>query len=96
MVITNISICYGVLTNFNIESALALQPVNFLFKQRAETGLLAGRVVTTAQSMERSKMTMTRLQKSLIFFGVGLSGMLTVSYMTTGSPLTVLKALFGS
>jgi hypothetical protein len=41
-------------------------------------------------------MTMTRLQKSLIFFGVGLSGMLTVSYMTTGSPLTVLKALFGS
>ena len=41
-------------------------------------------------------MTMTRLQKSLIFFGVGLSSMLTVSYMTTGSPLTVLKALFGS
>jgi hypothetical protein len=39
---------------------------------------------------------MTRLQKSLIFFGVGLSGMMTASYITTGSPLTVIKAMFGS
>jgi hypothetical protein len=79
-----------------MERGAAARCVNLLFKLRADTDLLAGRAVATALSMERSKMTMTRLQKSLIFFGVGLSGMLTVSYMTTGSPLTVFKALIGS
>lgn len=37
--------------------------------------------------------TMTKLQKSLIFFAVGLCGMMTVSYVSTGSPLTVIKAV---
>ena len=39
--------------------------------------------------------SMSKLQKSLVLMAVGLGGMASASYFSTGSPWTVLKVMLG-
>ncbi len=38
---------------------------------------------------------MSKLQRSLVLLAVGLGGLASASYFSTGSPWTVLKVMFG-